>query len=144
MPYTFEVGGPELTQAIGDLGKDAFDIPGAPTEYYDVYYSNDEGEFDIDGKYLTIAGVFENPAPAGGGLNLAEIALNYDDDTTELGNYVASFAALGDNAIPGDVANCIDGDVATYTTMGNTLGSTQRLRLTLGFLSTSGPPPDPH
>ena len=38
------------------------------------------------------------------------------------------------------VDNCIDGDLQTHTVMGNTVGTTERLRLTLGFESTSGPP----
>ena len=77
---------------------------------------------------------------AGGGLNLAEIVLNYKDGVKEYGNYVASFVALGDNAAPTSVDACIDGDLSTNTTMGNTIGSTDRLRITLGFKSSSGPP----
>ena len=63
--------------------------------------------------------------------------------TTEFGNYVASFVILGDNAVQpdGNVENSIDGDLQTHTTMGNTVGSRERLRVTLGFLSSSGPPP---
>lgn len=139
--YTFTIDGPELSARLPDpLGTD-FDIAGAETEYYDVYYSNADGEPDIDGSYLTISGVFEMEAPWGGGLNLAEIALNYSDDI-EYGNYVASFVALGNNAIPADVEHCIDEDLQSYTTMGNTLGQVERVRLTLGFLSSSGPPPE--
>lgn len=140
--YEFTVNGPELTTRLSDPLTDAnHDIPGASTEYYDVYYSDQDGVFDIDGSYLTISGMFEHALPAGGGLNLAEIGLHYSDASVEYGNYVASFVALGDNAVPANVDNCIDGDLQTHTTMGNTVGSSERLRLTLGFLSTSGPPP---
>ena len=59
----------------------------------------------------------------------------------EYGNYVASYVALGDNAAPSTVGDAIDGDLLTHTTMGNTVGSSERLRVTLGFLSSSGPPP---
>ena len=69
------------------------------------------------------------------------MVLNFSDASTEVGNYVASFVALGDNAIPGNVGNAIDDDLQTHTTMGNTIGSNERLRVTLGFLSSSGPPP---
>jgi hypothetical protein len=141
-PYTFTVDGPELTAQLADpLADDNMDIPGASSEFYDVYYSNQEGVFDIDGSYLTISGVFGQALPAGGGLNLAEIGLNFTDTGTEYGNYVASYVALGDNKVEGAVDNCIDGDLQTHTTMGNTVGASERLRLTLGFLSTSGPPP---
>ncbi|HMR76504.1 MAG TPA: hypothetical protein PKD61_15385 [Polyangiaceae bacterium] len=139
--YTFLVNGPELTVRLTDPMTDtSHDIPGATSEFYDVYYSNEDGSFNIDGSYLTISGVFAQALPAGGGLNLAEIGLNFSDKTVEYGNYVASFVALGDNAVPANVGNCIDGDLQTHTTMGNTVGATERLRLTLGFNSTSGPP----
>ena len=140
-PYEFTIAGPELTTKLPDPMSDTSrDIPGAPSEYYDVFYSDEDGNFQLDGSYLTISGVYVNPLPAGGGLNLAEIGLNSSDTNTEYGNYVASFVALGDNAVPADVGNCIDSDLQTHTTMGNTIGSNERLRLTLGFESTSGPP----
>lgn len=139
--YTFTVDGPELTVALADpLALGNFDIPGASGEFYDVYYSDEGGVFALDGSYLTISGTFSQTLPAGGGLNLAEIGLNFTDANTEFGNYVASFVALGDNAHPESVPNCIDGDLQTHTTMGNTVGQTERLRLTLGFESSSGPP----
>ena len=66
--------------------------------------------------------------------------MNYDNEKTEYGNYVASYVVLGDNADENRVQACIDGDLQTHTSMGNTVGETKRLRLTLGFESTSGPP----
>lgn len=140
-PFTFVVDGPELTVRLADpLAIGNFDIDGATGEFYDVYYSDEDGEFQLDGSYLTISGTFAQTLPAGGGLNLAEIGLNFSDNSVEYGNYVASFAALGDNAHPENVENAIDGDLQTHTTMGNTVGQMERLRVTLGFESTSGPP----
>lgn len=140
-PYEFLVDGLELTVRLPDPMTDTSrDIPGAMGEFYDVYYSNEAGEFQLDGSYLTISGVFPQPLPAGGGLNLAEIGLNFADASTEYGNYLASYVVLGDNASEATVLACIDGDLQTHTTMGNTVGATERLRLTLGFESTSGPP----
>jgi hypothetical protein len=139
--YTFQVNGPEMTTKIANMTATNNDIKGADTEYYDVYYSDDQGVFDIDGAYLTIAGVFLATLPAGGGLNLAEIALNYMGQSPEYGNYVASFVALGDNAIPADVPKAIDSNLMTCTTMGNTVNDPGKLlRITLGFKSSSGPP----
>lgn len=139
-PFTFAINGPELTVRLADpLGAGNSDMAGVATEYYDVYYSNADGTFNLDGEYLSIEGVFLFGLPQGGGLNLAEIGLNYSSAPTEFGNFVASFVALGDNAIPGSVGLAIDGNLATTTTMGNTIGTTQRLRVTLGFLSSSGP-----
>lgn len=142
--YTFTVDGPELSARLPDpLTDQSFDISGAVGEFYDVYYSDIDGVFELDGLYLTISGDFSTTLPAGGGLNLAEIGLNFDNDTTEFGNYVASYAILGDNAVQpdGNVENAIDGDLQTHTTMGNNTRSDERLRVTLGFLSSSGPPP---
>jgi hypothetical protein len=140
-PFTFLVNGAELTVRLDDpLAVGNFDIAGATGEFYDVYYSDEEGQFQLDGSYLTISGTFAQTLPAGGGLNLAEIGLNFSDQSVEYGNYVASFAALGDNAAPDNVDLAIDGDLQTHTTMGNTVGQVERLRVTLGFESTSGPP----
>jgi len=140
--YEFEVDGPELSAHLDDpLSIDNSDIVGVPSsEYYDVYYSDEDGVFDLYGSYLTISGVYGAQLPAGPGLNLAEIGLNFDDSYTEYGNYVASYVFLGDNAYEEEtVVNCIDSDLQTHTGMGNTVGSDERLRLTLGFESTSGP-----
>lgn len=139
--YTFTVDGPQLNNRLSDtLGDNNADITGAATEYYDVYYSDFDGTFNGDGSYLTISGIFGQALPAGGGLNLAEIGLNYVDASTEYGNYVASYVVLGDNSYEAAVDACIDGDLQTHTTMGNTVGTTERLRLTLGFNSSSGVP----
>lgn len=139
--YEFTVEGPELTKRLDDpLAVGNFDIPGASSEFYDVYYSNADGTFNYDGSYLTISGTFGLALPAGGGLNLAEIGLNFAGAPTEFGNYLASYVVLGDNAAENNVGNCIDGDLQTHTTMGNTVGTSERLRLTLGFLSSSGIP----
>ena len=136
--YTFTVGGAELTTRLADpLTISNRDIEGVPgVELYDVYYSNDDGTFNIDGAYLTISGVFGKALPSGGGLNLAEIQLNFSGQAPEFGTIVGSFVALGDNADPTSVGKCIDGDLQTHTTMGNTVGQSERLRITLGFPST--------
>ena len=140
--YTFLVDGPELSARLDDPLTDTNrDIKGAPTEFYDVYYSEADGTFNLDGSYLTISGVYSYGLPQGGGLNLAEIGLNFSGTSTEYGNYVASYVALGDNKDESSVNLCIDGNLQTCTTMGNTIGTNERLRLTLGFLSSSGPPP---
>jgi hypothetical protein len=113
-------------------------------EFYDVFYSNANGVFNLDGEYLTIEGVFGAALPAGGGLNLAEIGLGFSGGgSSEFGNFVASYVILGDNFDASKILNAIDGNLQTFTVMGNTLGTSQRLRLTLGFLSSSGPAPIP-
>jgi hypothetical protein len=139
--YTFTVLGPELTTLLPDpLHAGNRDIQGTSVEFYDVHYSDVDGNFDIDGSYLTIAGSFGAALPAGGGLNLAEISLNYEDDSVEFGSYLASFVALGDNAYPETADLSIDGDLQTHTTMGNNVNQPEmRLRVTLGFKSSLVP-----
>ncbi|MBL9105311.1 MAG: hypothetical protein JNL82_30470 [Myxococcales bacterium] len=139
--YTFLVDGPELNTPLADpLSTENRDIQGTSVEFYDVYYSDVDGNFDMNGSYLTIAGSFGAKLPAGGGLNLAEISLNYDDDSVEYGSFLASFLGLGDNYVPGSEPNAIDGDLMTHTTMGNNVDEPgKRLRVTLGFKSSLMP-----
>ncbi len=136
--YTFAVLGPELTTQLADpLNMNNRDIQGTSVEFYDVHYSDIDGNFDVDGSYLTIAGSFGAKLPSGGGLNLAEISLNYEDDSVEYGSFLASFVALGDNAAPDTAELAIDGDLQTHTTMGNNVDQPEmRLRVTLGFMSS--------
>lgn len=139
--YTFLVDGPELNTLLPDpLSLNNRDIQGTSVEFYDVYYSDVDGVFDPNGSYLTIAGAFGAKLPAGGGLNLAEISLNYDNNELEFGSFLASFVGLGDNYAPGSEVNAVDGDLATHTTMGNNVDAPdQRLRVTLGFKSSLMP-----
>ena len=139
--FTFLVDGPELSGLLPDpLSLENRDIQGTSVEFYDVYYSEEDGTFNPDGSYLTIAGSFGAKLPAGGGLNLAEISLNYADDSVEFGSFLASFVGLGDNYVPGSEPNAIDGNLDTHTTMGNNVDEPgKRLRVTLGFKSSLMP-----
>lgn len=141
MEYTFLVDGPELNTLLPDpLSQANRDIQGTSVEFYDVYYSDIDGNFDPNGSYLTIAGSFGAKLPAGGGLNLAEISLNFDNNELEFGSFLASFVGLGDNYAPGSEVNAIDGSLMTHTTMGNTVDDPdKRLRVTLGFKSSLMP-----
>jgi len=139
--YTFSVDSPELLNRRATLNSSSKDFGGAPTEYYDVFYSDAEGNFNIDGEYMTIEAVFSFELPAGGGLNLAEMRLNFADDSSAFASQVTSFRSLGNNGYPNSVANAIDGDLLTHTTMGNTRGQTERLSITLGYTSESVPEP---
>lgn len=141
MEFTFSVDGPELNTLLADpLSNANRDIEGTSVEFYDVYYSDVDGVFDPLGSYLTIAGSFGAKLPAGGGLNLAEISLNFDNNEFEFGSFLASFVGLGDNYIAGSEPNAIDNNLDTHTTMGNTVDTPgQRLRVTLGFKSSLMP-----
>ncbi len=132
-PYTFALDSQQLlNQLRGTLSYANNDFMGANTEYYDIFYSDAYGTFAADGEYLTIEGTWGYQLPKGGALNIAEMGLNFADGTTEYGNYVGSYLALGDNAHPEFVGNAIDGNFLTHTTMGNTVVQTERLRHTGG------------
>lgn len=127
----------ELVERRADpLSPSNNDFSGAFFENYDIYYSDEDGTFNADGEYITIDAVWNQSLPSGGGHNIAEVGLNFNSSPTELGEFVSSFLLLGDNASPGSVDNSVDGDLQTHTRMGNTVGQTQRLRVTIGFASS--------
>jgi Calx-beta domain-containing protein len=134
---------PALTERRAALDFSSFDIrPPAQegqAQVYDVFYSNADGTINADGAYLTVEAASNNQTPGLGGGNVAEVGLKFSGATTfEYGNVVSSFVALGNNKNPELNSNAIDGNIRTYSTLGNTAGQTQRLRITIGFLSSSG------
>jgi hypothetical protein len=136
--FTLGVNGSEFTNRLSGLlspsNKD-FSGPNRTngTEFYDVFYSNSDGGFNIDGSYITVEA-------AGAGLSLSEIWLHFAGTSVEPGNTVASFAAFGANADPNSVGNAIDNEISTFTRLGNSIISGEgRRRITIGFASSSVP-----
>jgi hypothetical protein len=134
--YRFAIDSSALTtQLSAPLSAANSDFQGqAGREFYDVYYSNAEGIFDIDGGFITVAASSVSTHADSGGLNLAEVRLEFADGQVEPGGYIPSFLALGDNARPPDAAP-IDGDLATHTALGNSAATSDHLHLTVGFRS---------
>ncbi len=146
-PFTFALDREELTSRqstlLGIRSNDFQGYAGA-SEFYDVYYSNSDGSFNLNGDYISVEASFFAMLPYGGGLNLAEIALNFSNNSNQYGDIVTSFVAIGDNAIPSSIGNAVDGNLQTHTTMGNNISNPlQRLRVTVGFQATSGLYPEP-
>lgn len=146
---------PKLTTRIpgslSGLSNDFVGFVGATElEVYDVFFSDWSGNPIASGQFVTIEAVANVGAPKGGGLNIAAVQLDFGSGHTLRADFVSSFVALGDNAIPQDVGKAVDPDpnptdptTMTDTTMGNTIGqTTQRLRVTVGFpcLCTPRPP----
>jgi uncharacterized repeat protein (TIGR01451 family) len=119
------------------------DFVGVPAEeLYDVFYSDWAGNPISNGEFITIEAIVPNyVAPKGGGLNIAAVRLDFSNGAYQYANFVSSFVALGDNAIPIDVGKAVDGNLLTDTTMGNTFGTSQRLRVTVGFPCPCTPAP---
>ncbi|NER08808.1 MAG: PEP-CTERM sorting domain-containing protein [Okeania sp. SIO3C4] len=141
-PYTFAVDSSELLNRLSTLNSSSYDFSGASTELYDVFYSDRFGNLDINGEYLTVESVFSYGKPFGGGLNLSGVRLNFAN-ATEFANLVTDFTVLGNNGNPNTVGNAIDGNLLTHTTMGNTIGQSDQLSVTLGFASSSVSVPEP-
>ncbi|GAL94180.1 PEP-CTERM sorting domain-containing protein [Microcystis aeruginosa] len=139
-PYTFTVNSSQLLTKLSALNSTSNDFVGVSTEFYDVFYSDSLGNLDVNGMYVTVESVYDRELPAGGGLNIAEVQLNFTSGT-EFANQVTAFTALGNNAIVGSQIKAVDGNLLTTTTLGNTVGQNKRLSLTLGFASTAIPEP---
>lgn len=129
-----QLTGAALTAASRDFGQ----YPG--TENYDVFYSDAAGHPDANGAFLTIEGNCSVPY---GCFNINEIALVHTNGTLEYASGVTSavYGRAGSYA-PGSALNAIDGSLATWTNLGDTIGlpTDARMRLTVSFGSISAVP----
>jgi hypothetical protein len=134
--FTLDAAGSSLTTRRSDpLGDGNRDFKGTKREFYDVYFSDAEGVFDLAGEFVTVTASFDEGNQVGGGLNLGEVRLNFESGAGEFGGFVTTYARFGSNgAEPGTAAT--DGDLDTHTALGNTSGRSERLSLTIGFRST--------
>src|SRR4029453_7587757 len=109
---TVSVNSPQLEARLSTLDFASRDFTGASLEFYDVFYSGADGSANRDGAYVTIEAIWNLALPNGGGLNIAEVQLNFaPGDPTVFGNVVTSFVGLGDNFAPGSVPNAVDGNL---------------------------------
>ena len=138
-PYVFAPTSSEILERRADpLSAANNDFVGTPGEFYDIFYSDADGTANTLGEFLTIEALFDNPND--GALNIAAVLLNFAGGVTESANVVASFAAFGPFAFPGTAGNAIDGNLDTHTVFGSTTqGVADRLRLTVGFASSTTP-----
>jgi hypothetical protein len=143
LPKTFSVTSPQLETRLNELHLTSRDFTGASTEFYDVFYSDADGTPNRDGAYVTVEAVWNQALPVGGGLNIAEVQLDFAPTRPVIfGSAITSFVGLGDNFVPASIPNAVDTNLQTHTTMGNTVGQSQRLRITIGFPQPE-PPPGP-
>lgn len=113
-------------------------------EFYDFYFSDADGSFNVDGAFLTISAVYDNDLDSG--LNINGARLEFSDGTLEYADSVASFVGLGSAPFPATVGNALGDTPGTTTFLGDTLGlaDDMRLSLTLGFASSAPTPvPEP-
>jgi hypothetical protein len=142
-PWTFGNISSQMTTRLGNPlgGSSNFDFTGLPNEYYDVFYSDANGAFNLFGDFITIEARYPTTT-GGGGLNISSVALNFLSGPSQVANVLASFVGLGTNFLPASVGNAVDGNPNTFTAMGNTgTSETDRLRVTVGFRATALPEP---
>ncbi len=133
--HTFNLYDPELiTQLSGPLSAGNYDFEGWPgVEFYDVFYSDANGNFNLNGAYLSIEARFDL-STGGGGLNINEVEFHFGTGSSIYGRYISSFVSNGINYISGSEALAADCNLTTLSTMGNTQNTTLRLRVTIGLL----------
>ena len=100
-----------------------------------MFYSDADGTLNVNGAYITIEAQFDKSL--GGGHNLTDVRLNFAVGGIEFTNSIAAFASYGAGSNPGSVGNAVDGDLSTSASLGETDGTTDWLRITLGFASTA-------
>ena len=115
-------------------GSGNYDFIGATNEFYDVFYSNADGSFNLDGEYISIEATYTGSSS---GLNIMEVELLFGS-TVVTANNILSYAGFGATFNPASVGNAVDGNYATGTSMGSTTGD-QRLRVTVGFPAQAPP-----
>ena len=134
--FTYGVNSPELNMRLADpLSGTNQDFNGVSDENYDVFYSDSNGTFNVNGEYVSVEAVFPR-TQSGGGLNIAAIRYNFTLGSVDANN-LASYLQLGSNAIVGSELKAVDGNISTATTMGNTAGyptDARRLRLTVNLI----------
>jgi hypothetical protein len=144
VPFTFVQNGPEMSNQIGALlGPGNEDFSQIPNENYDVFYSDANGNFNLNGNHVTVECVYPVPN-GGGGLNLAAVDLVFGSGTLRA-DVLSSWVGLGPNYAPASVVLAVDADTAVPTTL-TTMGSTmipplQHLRVTVTWSHLQVPEP---
>lgn len=147
MPYFFVQNGPQMTNqlGVGVLGPSNNDFSPLQNENYDVFYSDANGNFNLNGNYVTVETLYPN-ATGGGGGNVAAVDLFFASSSTSLrADVLASFQGLGPNYAAGSEVFSADPDAGptTFTSMGSTMvPPTQHLRVTVTWKQFNVPEPN--
>ncbi len=134
LEFSFAPGDSRLTTALNPLTKANQDFGPFPSdEPYDIFYSDAAGVADADGYYITIQSVCTADL---GCMNINAVSLNFG--ATEIFADIlsaATYGRAGSYMVAGSAANAVDGNLGTYTRLGDTigLGSNARLSVTVGF-----------
>lgn len=132
--YTFDKESDELnTRLPYSLSDSNNDFQGwIGQEFFDVFYSDSDGTFNIDGAFITIEARFD-VSSSGGGCNILGIEFNFSDGSSVFANHLESFFANGNNYSPFSELRAVDCDLDTWSSLGNTGNISEYLRLTIGI-----------
>jgi hypothetical protein len=135
---TQRLGGTALTAVTRDFGV----FPG--TENYDIFFSDASGNLDASGNYITIDG---NCTVAYNCFNINGVSLTINGSNYFADTLLRAVYGRAGSFTPGSAAYAVDGSLATYTGLGDTIGlpADSVMSITVGFsqLSFPGAVPEP-
>jgi hypothetical protein len=129
--YGFAANGTEITTKMPNIFLGPGDILTNAGEKFDIYYSNADGSFNIDGAYLTVDCIYDG---GGAGCNVSEVSrtnngLEYI--AISLTRFVPSFGY-----VPGSELLAVDGDNDTASKLGSSESGI--MSLTFNFQNEGG------
>jgi len=133
--HFFGVNSTELTTMVS-LGS-SFDFNGAPGENYDVFYSDSDGSFNLDGEYVTIQGIYNGN---GSGFNIAEVLMDFSNWDPIAATVLTNFATGTSNYTPGSELLAVDGSGSTATALGQSTNVNAPMSITVGFTNQASVP----
>jgi len=147
---------PQLARRADPLSASNNDFTFYDGEYYDVFYSDEDGRPDPNGAFVTVEGVWRNADIKSGGMNIAEIELQFDEPEHDFADFVASFVmgsycdtSSAGHCNPGSEGLVVDHSLGTFPRFGHTSeqNPAERFRITVGFSPIThtypGAPPHP-
>ena len=122
--------------ALSQQGRDFGNFNG--NENYDLYFSNADGSFNANGRYLTIDGNCDLPS---GCFNITEAAVRVNG-TDQLATGVVRAVYGQTPFVANSEAFAADGDFTTFTRLGDTTNNfpTGRMSITLSFANVPAVP----
>lgn len=126
-------------ELVGNLNASNRDFAGLATEHYDIFYSNSDGTFNLDGEFITIQAMYSGSSS---GLNVNDVQLRLGSNFVQRATSVSAFVPGATNFIAGNLNNAIDTDTNTGTAMGVNAPNT-RMSITLGFDQPNSSVPEP-
>jgi hypothetical protein len=136
LPF-FTVSDLRIYNRLPTLDAISQDFSGLSNENYDAFLSDANGNPNALGEFISIEGSFNSATSSG--LNIDWVRLNFSGGGIEYANWVPSFVSAV-AYVSGSELRILGAPDGLITQMGRTTG-TDRMRVTVGFLSSSGVPP---